>query len=310
MSPVRSSPVLLLAFATVYVVWGSSYAATKFVVTDLPPLLAAGARFTSAGLLLGLLAALRGDALPVGGREWRNCLAMAFLMVIASAGTNVVAMRHVASSQSALLNASGAFWIALLGALGARGHALTPRTLLGLTLGFVGVAFLIWPRGGLDLGNLSWQVAIILACLSWAIGTVYYRYAQPATAPLMFTALQMLAGGLIMVAAGVVRGDPAHWQFTWRGHVGLAYLVVFSSCFAYTAFAYLIRHTTPARLGTYAYVNPAIAALVGWLLLGERLSGIQLCGMVIILLGVVLVTLPARDAAAAARPPAPAEPSG
>ena len=311
MSPARPSPALLLAFATVYVVWGSSFAATKFVVTDLPPLLAAGVRFTTAGVLLGFVAALRGDALPAGGREWRHCLTMAFFMVIASAGTNVVAMQYVASSQSALLNASGAFWIALLGALGARGHALAPRTLLGLTLGFVGVAVLIWPRGGLELRNLSWQLTIVLACLSWAIGTIYYRHMRPATPALMFTALQMLAGGLVMVAAGVARGDFAHWRFTWRGHGGLAYLVVFSSCFAYTAFAYLIRHTTPARLGTYAYVNPAIAAVVGWLLLGERLSGLQLCGMVVILLGVALVTLPTRSAAAAAtRPPVPAEPSG
>jgi len=311
MSPARSSRVLLLlAFATIYVVWGSSYAATKFVVTDLPPLLAAGTRFTIAGLLLGLVAMLRGDRLPSGGREWRHCLAMAFFMVVASAGTNIVAMPHVTSSESALLNASGALWIALLGALGSRGHALAPRSLLGLTLGFVGVAILIWPRGGFELGNLGWQLAIVLACLSWAIGTVYYRYAQPTTPALMFVALQMLAGGLVMAAAGLAHGDLADWHFTWRGYGGLAYLVVFSSCLAYTAFAYLIHRTTPARLGTYAYVNPAIAALVGWLLLGERLSGLQLLGMVVILAGVVLVTLPARAAGAPTRPPAPAVPGG
>ncbi len=303
-TPLNSgAPLVLGAFAVLYLVWGSSFVATKIMVTDLPPLLAAGVRFTTAGLLLGLVAVALGSRLPRDAREWRHALVMGVLMVVVSNGINNVAMQYVASNQSALLNATAAFWIAILGTVGAQGHALSTRTRIGLAIGFLGVALILWPRGGFSAANLGWQLAIIAGCVGWAGATLYHRLAKPATPALLFTAMQMLVGGLLTTGIGLAAGDAAEWHFTVKGHAALLYLTLFSSCLAYTAFAYLLPRTTPARLGTYAYVNPVVAAVVGWLLLGETLSGAQLAGSAVIVLGVALVTLPQRSAT-------PEEPTG
>jgi drug/metabolite transporter (DMT)-like permease len=219
---------------------------------------------------------------------------LGLLMVVVSNGLNSLAMQHVASNQSALLNASSAFFIALLGTVGARGHALSSRTVLGLALGFAGVALVMWPRGGFTAANLGWQLAILVGCLGWAGATLYHRLARPATPPLLLTGMQMLVGGVGMLALGLAGGEAAEWRVSPRGYAALAYLTLASSCLAYTAFAYLQVRTTPARLGTYAYVNPVVAAIVGWWLLGETLSPLQLAGSAVIVAGVALVTLPGR----------------
>ena len=139
--------------------------------------------------------------------------------------------------------------------------------------------------------NLGWQAAILGACFAWALGTLYYRRIHSTTAPLMFTALEMLLGGVMLGVISLSQGDQAHWRPTSSSLAALVFLTVFSSGIAYTAFGYLMRHTTPARLGTYAYVNPVVAACVGWLVLGEAFTRMQLLGTGIILTGVVLVSL-------------------
>ena len=308
--PRSGSRLLLVCFASVYLIWGSAFAASKLVVTDLPPLLAGSIRFIIAGLGLAAVAAWRGARVPRAPIEWRHFAVMALLLIVMSSGINAVAMRYVASNESALLNVSSAFWIALLGILGARGHPLTRRAAVGLLLGFCGVAFLMWPKAGFSMSNLGWQVAILGACFAWALGTLYYRRIDSRTAPLMFTALEMLLGGLMLGVIALAQGDAARWRPTWPSLAGLVFLTVFSSGIAYTAFGYLMRHTTPARLATYAYVNPAVAACVGWAVLGEAFSSMQLVGTAIILTGVVLVSLPddAGAARAAEAPPAEATP--
>ena len=309
MTAARPSRLLLLtSFATVYVVWGSSFAATKFMVQVLPPFLAGGARFVVAGLLLALVALLRGQALPRAAREWRHIAAMGLAQVVLSSGLNVLAMRHVASNQSALLNASSALWIPLLGAVGARGHPLTLRVGAGIAIGCVGLGLLLWPKTGFAFADFGWQLVVVAACFAWALGTLYYRAIRTTTPMLMFMALDMLVGGLMLLALGFGVGEGPQWQYDAPGLAALAFLMLFSSCFAYTAFGYLMQHTTPVRLSTYAYINPAIAAVLGWLLLGERMTATQLAGTGVILLGVVIVSLP--DAGGAAAATTPSEPTG
>lgn len=286
----RHRTLLLGSFAIVYLAWGASYVANKVMALNMPPLLGAGIRFTAAGMIMLAIAMLRGAALPREPAEWRHAIVMGFLTVLLSNGINVLALVYVPSNQSALLNASSALFIAMLGTFGTRGHALPPRTVLGLVLGFVGVGLVLWPRGGFSATHLGWQFAILFGCFGWALTTLYYRAMKPKTPMLMFTAMQMLVGGVMTLSLSLAKGDLALLQCNWRAAVAIAYLIVFASCLAYAAFAYLMVHTTPARLGTYAYVNPIFAAVFGWLLLGETLSPLQLVGSAVILLGVVLVT--------------------
>jgi drug/metabolite transporter (DMT)-like permease len=308
MTAPSSRPTLLpLCFAAVYLIWGSAFAASKLVVHDLPPLLAGAIRFLVAGAGLAAVASWRGARIPRVAREWQHFAVMGLLLIVLSSGINALAIRFVASNESALLNVSSALWIPLLGTLGARGHRLTARAAAGLLLGFAGVAFLMWPKSGFSLTNLGWKLAIVGACFAWALGPLYYRRIVSSTPPLMFTALEMVLGGVMLTVVALANDDPAHWHPTWPSLAGLVFLTIFSSGVAYTAFGYLMRHTTPARLGTYAYVNPVVAALVGWALLGEELSGVQLLGTAIILTGVVLVSLPDARAEPRALGAPPAE---
>jgi hypothetical protein len=292
MRQAAAKPWLIYAsLASVYLIWGSSFAVSKYMVGDLPPFLAAGLRFTGAGLLILLLAHYRGEALPRERREWRHCLVMGIFQVVGAAGVNVFAMQHVASNQSALLNASGALWISLLGALGARGHRLTALVSSGICLGFIGVGLLVWPHDGFSFSHFGWQMVIIAACLSWALGSIYYQRAHTRTPMLVFTGVTMLIGGCLLTAMGFVFHEAARWHWHLGSMSAVMCLMLGSSCIGYTAFNYLTRYTSPALLSTYAYVNPAIAALVGWLALNESMSGHQLIGMGIILVGVILVSL-------------------
>jgi drug/metabolite transporter (DMT)-like permease len=304
MTRARSSLLLYGSFAAVYLIWGSSFAVTKIMVAALPPFLAGGSRFLCAGLLLIAIARWRGQRVPRGPGEWRHIGAMALLHGVLSTGVNVIAMLHVASNQSALLNASGALWITLLGTVGVRRHPLTAPVAAGVALGFFGVGTLLWPHGGFTLSHFGWQVVVLWASFSWALGTHYFRSIRSATPTLMFLALQLLASGTIMCAIGLLLGEASRWHADPRGLLALGYLVIFNSAVAYTAYGYLMNHTTPARLSTYAYVNPAIAALVGWLTLGETMSSVQIAGTAVILAGVVLVSLPTRAPARADDQPA------
>lgn len=295
MTPERARLAKLIAcFAVIYLVWGSSYVAMKIGVQHLAPALFAGVRFTLAGILLVAIAALRGARFPTRATQWKHILAMGVLTILISNGINNWAIQWVPSNQSALINATSAFWIAGFGTFGPRGHSLSSRARAGLVVGFLGAALILWPRTGLSFEALGPQLAIVVACISWAIGTLYYRSVKVETDPLMFTSLQMLTGGLMLLAAGAVTGSLGAWQWSCPGVGTLLYLTLFSSCLAYTAYAWLMVNTTPVRLATYSYVNPAVAALLGWLVLHEQLSAMQIVGMVVILAGVMLVTFRPR----------------
>jgi drug/metabolite transporter (DMT)-like permease len=282
---------LIVCFATVYLVWGSTYMVASIGVHALPPLLFGGIRFACAGVLLGLTTLALGNRLRLDATEWRHIFIVAIGSVVIANGATNIAMQHVASNQTAILNASAALWIALLATRGRRAHALDRRTLLGLVVGFAGTVLIIWPRSGAGPGHFGYQLLILLAVFSWSAATVYIRNAHSRLDVLTFTAVQMLLGGGMMIVAGLVAGEAAQWHWSKAGVTAMAYLTIMSSCLAYTAFAWLAKNTTPAMVGTYSYVNPAIAAVLGWWFLGEHLGANQIVGMAIIFAGVALVSL-------------------
>jgi drug/metabolite transporter (DMT)-like permease len=285
---------ILACFATIYLVWGSTFLAIRIGVRDLPSFLFASCRFLLAGSLLCLIGTLMRERFPRTAREWRYVLLFSFLMVTFSNGGTAWALRHLPSNETALLSAGSALWIAWFGSYGPRGHRLAPISVAGLLLGLVGVALLVWPEDARPSGDFKWQAIVLLASVSWATGTVLFRNAALPLGPLAFNATMMLFGGTWMLLIGLARGEADEWHSSVPGFIAIVYLAVFGSALAYPAYAWLLKHAPADRVGTFAYVNPAIATVLGWALLGERLSNAQIAGTLIVLFGVALVTLPAQ----------------
>lgn len=282
---------ILLAFAAVYVVWGSTYLAIRIGVQSLPPVLFAGARFDIAGLLLLAYAWMQGARLPNTAADWGRIALISVLMLVAANGLVVWSEQWVESNQAALIVATSALWMAGLGTLGARGEPLKPLALAGLLLGFAGVAVLVGKGLGSHLAPPLAYVALGVSPLTWAMGSVYARRHPVSCPPLMSAALQMCIAGVFQTVFGLALGELPRWNWDPSAMAALGYLIVFGSCVAYGAYLFLVHEVPPAVLSTYAYVNPAVAVLLGWLILDEHLQPLQLLGTAVILLGVVLVTL-------------------
>jgi drug/metabolite transporter (DMT)-like permease len=296
MSGAHQRRMLVLCLATVYLVWGTSYVATRVGVLNLPPLLFGGVRFLLGGMLLLAVALWRGFRPAQLTGQWRHLLVLSLIGVAISNGLQTWAMQWVPSHASALLNASCALWIVVFGLFGARAHKPGTLAVIGLVVGFAGTALLMWPTpGDAAAGSLLVpQLAILLACIVWSLGTIYMRNHSIDVDLFALVGIQMLLGGVWMSLAGLALGEAALWHWSMKGALALAYLVIFSCCFAYTAYAWLARNATPAQVGTYSYVNPAVAAVVGYLALGETLSPVQIVGGLVILCGVLMINWPAR----------------
>jgi drug/metabolite transporter (DMT)-like permease len=283
---------ILAAFGVVYVVWGSTFAAIRIGVETVPPAVLSGGRFLVAGVLMLAFALARGERLPRAPGAWAKIALLGLSMIVCSNGVVTWAEQYVPSNQAALLVASSSLWMAWLGTLGPRGHSLAWRSKAGILVGFAGVALLFWPASGAradaPLAPFA-QLAMLFAAFSWAAGSVFARNYPLELPTAMLSALQMLAGGLLMGALALATGEAHPISWTVPGALALGYLALLGSCLSYATYFWLIRTTTPDKLGTIAYVNPAVATLLGWWLLDESLSALQVAGMVVILAGVVLV---------------------
>jgi drug/metabolite transporter (DMT)-like permease len=267
----------------------------------MPPVLFGGIRFICAGILLGIIALALGRKFELDATEWRHLLIVAAGSVVIPNSLTNWAMQTVASNQAAILNASAALWIAMFATRGRRAHALDRRTIAGLIIGFTGAALILWPRGGIVVRDFGMQVLILVAVFVWSATTVYIRNVHSKLDLLAFSALQMLLGGVMMTSVGLTLGEAAEWNWSRSGLIAMAYLTLASSCVAYTAFSWLAKNTTPAMVGTYSYVNPAIAAVLGWWFLDEHLGVHQLMGMAVMFAGVALVSWPGKGDAAPKR---------
>ena len=289
----RNSAVAL-ALATVYLVWGSTYLAIRVGVRDLPPFLFSGTRFLCAGLLMLAWCWSRGQKLPTRWRDYRSIGFAAVAMLVLGNGGVTWSEQWVQSNQAALIVATSALWIAWFGTFGARGEPIGRSTVIGLAVGFVGVAVLV--GGGLQLQAAPplAYAALLGSTVAWGAGSVYLRRDPPECSAWAGAAMQMIIAGGTMLCIGAVSGEAPRWHMTPTAAWLLLYLTLFGSCVAYGAYFWLVQQVTPALLGTYAYVNPAVAVVLGWAILDERLSQTQWLGTLVILVGVVLVTLASR----------------
>ena len=285
---------LVMAFAAVYVIWGSTYLAIRYAIETLPPLLFAGTRFIVAGLLLYGYARLRGAARPAW-TNWRKSLVIGGLLLLGGNGAVVLAERSVPSGMTALLIATEPLMVVLLDWARPGGHRPAGRIILGLALGMVGMFILIGPAGlaGSSEVNLIGAALLIMATVSWAAGSLYVARTRTPLSPMLFAGMQMIAGGALLAAAGLARGELHDFAFaavSLRSVLSLGYLIVFGSLIAFTSYSWLLRVTPPSLAATYAYVNPVVAVLLGWAFAGETLSLRTMVAAAVIVAAVIMIT--------------------
>ncbi len=316
--PVPPAWLAWLALVTVYVVWGSTYLSIRVMVRTVPPLLGAGVRFLVAGLALyGWIWLRRGrrsptrsrGALKVSRREATGAAIVGILLMFGGNGLVTVAEQHIASSLAALLVASEPLVIVLIGAM--IGERASRGTLLGVTVGFVGVSILMLPGASAGGSGLIGAVLVLAAAVSWGVGSFSStRVCLPADLGVS-TALQMTFGGGVMVIAGLIAGEAGRLDpsgFSTESLVAFAYLVVFGSIVAFSAYAWLLQHVQISRVSTYAYVNPMIAVLLGWIVLGESIGPTTLVGAGVIVGSVAFTVRATRPPATPERRGAPDRP--
>lgn len=279
----------VLAFLVVYLVWGSTYFGVRVVVADVPPMIVFGARFVVAGLVLAAIGRLRGEAAPTR-REWRSASIIGVLLFVCGSGSIAWAQAGgLPSGTAALLVATVPLWMTLIG--GAFGERTPGMAWVGLALGFCGTALLVRP----DVGSPWLAVIVVLGSAGWALGSLLARRMPLPGGGSMAAGSQMIAGGLALAGLGVLRGElgmPA--ELTLPGALAWLYLVLFGSVVAFRAYGWLLQHVAPAKVGTYAYVNPVIAVALGSLG-GEPISLATGLAMVLVLTGVAC-TVAARAA--------------
>lgn len=288
--PSRAS--LLLAFAAVYFIWGSTYLAIRVAIESLPGFLMAGARFCAAGAILYAYGRLRGGRAPER-RHWGPAIVIGAALLLVGNGVVVWVEHRIPSSLAALLVATEPLWIVLLD--WARPNGVRPARveLIGVVIGFTGVALLIGPVEGGGAADLLSAGALVVSTFAWALGSLYARgAAMPESAPVA-TGMKMMSGGALLLLAGTVTGewgrfDPA--AVTARSVVAFLYLMVFGSLIAFSAYVFLLRVTTVARASTYAFVNPVVAVSLGALLGGEAVTWRTAAATVVIVGAVALIT--------------------
>ncbi len=291
---------LITAFAVLYLVWGSTYLAIRVGVAAFPPFLMAGIRYLIAGGLMFGWLAFRGMRLP-NARQWKEAAITGSLLLLGGNGVVCWAEQTVNSSLAALILASSPIWFAVFDTIRPNGRRQQLNTILGILVGTGGVLLLVFgaPAHDVKTNATSWvgAGALVAACGFWAGGSLYNKYHTSPVSPWMSTAAQMLCGGVANCLMGTVCGEWSSFhpaQATAMPLLAFVYLIFFGSIAGFSAYVWLLGHCAPAKVATYAYVNPVIATFLGWLILHEPITPVICFAAFIILGGVLVVQWPAK----------------
>ena len=288
----------LLAFAMIYFVWGSTFLAIRVGVREVPPFLLAAMRFLAAGLVLYLWMLAHGERSP-SGREWMSAFLLALLIFVFDYGLLFWAEQRVPSGVAAVMMATIPVFMALSEIIFLRTQRLTIRLALSLLIGIAGVWVLVSNSldNSLKIGGAaidrSGAIALIFSAISWSIAAALSRKLPLPASKVMSSGAQMFAGGLLLTLAAAALGEfhDFHPQAVSReAWLALVYLIVAGSIIAFTAYVWLLHHESPTKVGTYAYVNPVVAVLVGYFLGGETLGPRTILGTLCVLISVIVIT--------------------
>jgi drug/metabolite transporter (DMT)-like permease len=288
----RQKHLAYLAWIAVCIIWGTTYLGIRVSLETMPPALMGGLRWVIAGVLLSLYVVLRGEKLPPRS-SWRGIALLGFLMLGLGNGGVVFAEQWIPSGLAAVLVATSPFWMASVEAMLPDGDRLRATVVAGLLVGFSGIVVLVWPD--LTLGSagnrqfLAGVIAIQIATLGWSLGSAYSRRNGRTDSLLGTTALQMLAGGVILTALGTLRGEWTQLGFTTRTASALVYLATVGAIGGFVAYTYALRHLPISFVSLYAYINPVIAVTLGMLLLGEPFDSRMAAAAALVFAGVAIV---------------------
>ncbi len=309
----RTTALVIASFAAVYTIWGSTYLAIAVSIESFPPLLLPGLRHLTAGLILYPLLRWKTGIRPTR-TQWRTAIITGVLLLFVGNGGVCVAEKTVPSGVAALLVAMVSFWMVIVDWLRPGGVRPRPRVVASLILGFGGLILLVGPAhlGGSGRIDLVGAGVLVVASFAWACGSIYSKHADLPNSPLLGVSMQCLAGGIALWVVGLLVGEGRDFHLaavSARSWLALVYLIVFGNTIGFTAYIYILKKSTAARVGTYAFVNPVVALLLGWLLAGEPLTVRTMLAASIILTAVLLViTAPQRDPTHAVETiPAPGE---
>ncbi len=286
---------VVIAFAALYLIWGSTYLGILFAIRSIPPFLMAGARFFLAGLIMFAIAVTQGS-LRSTVAEWRSSLIVGACLLLGGNGGVTLSEKFIDSGLASLIVATVPIYITLLGWLVGMTPRPRPIVWLGLLGGFVGVGILLGPALRFSANGGSHPAIgmsiLLFSSFVWSAGSLYSRAAKHSASPFLAVAQQMVCGGLLLVLVGIVIGEPHHFDPSKTSILSawaFVYLVIIGAIVGYTAYFFLLRHCDPAKVATYAYVNPIVAVLLGALFAGETLTVGTLLAAVLIIGSVALV---------------------
>jgi drug/metabolite transporter (DMT)-like permease len=302
-----------IALIAVYIVWGSTYLAIRYTIASIPPFLSAGIRFLISGAILYLWCRINGDPAPKKV-EWRSASIVGLLLLLGGNGGLVWAEQRIPSGIASLFIATTPLWMVLIDSLRPGGVRANWLTWLGVLVGFTGIALLANPwqphNSSTALDPLG-MIVLIVAALSWSIGSLYSRKASLPSSSLLGTGMEMLAGSLGLFAFGTIVGEWSQFHLatiSMRSVGGLIYLILFGSLVGFVSYTWLLRNAPTPIVSTYAYVNPVVALILGSVIAGEVLDGQDILSALIVLAGVILITT-ARSIRARNGSPVPLRPS-
>lgn len=298
-----SKALIIAAFAAIYIVWGSTYIAILFAIKNIPVFMMSGVRFFTAGFILLTWCRLQGQPVP----KLNSITQISFsgiLMLFFGTGAVAWVEQYIPSSLAAIIVATVPLWLVLIDKRQWSFHFSSKWFIIGLVIGFAGVLLLFADRNTFSFSGDKMKLVsffvMIAGSVSWAIGSLFLKYKKIEGTPAMKAAIQMIAAGILFIIVSAVTKEEVVWSnIPLSSILGLIYLIVMGSLLGYMAYIWLLTVRPPALVGTYAYVNPVVALLLGWLIVDEQITRHQVIALVVILIGVLLVNFPKEKEAKA-----------